>query len=294
MTRLAVLGGGQGWHVADLVRAGRLLGLQVETPGFRGFAVELGVGRRAIRCDALEISSFQLVIVRSMPAGSLEQVIFRMDALQGLERAGVRVLNRPRALECCIDKHLSAARLEAAGLPVPPSMTAETALEAIEGFEELGGDVVLKPLFGSEGKGLERLRSRERALSRFAEIEAAGSVIHIQRFIDHPGHDLRLLVIGGGSIAAMRRWAPGDGSFITNIARGGRAEAFDPSLEVRRLAEEAARAMDAEVAGVDVIPDREGRHWVLEVNAVPGWRALSSVTGIDVAREVLAYAVRRD
>jgi len=229
-----------------------------------------------------------------MPAGSLEGVIFRMDALQRLERLGTRVLNRPRALECCIDKHLSAERLEAAGLPVPPTMTAETAARAIEGFEELGGDVVLKPLFGSEGKGLERLGSRERALSRFAELEKAGSVIHIQRFIDHPGHDLRLLVIGGVSIAAMRRCVPGDGSFITNIARGGRAEAHDPSPEVRRLAEEAARAVDAEVAGVDVIPDGEGRHWVLEVNAVPGWRALSSVTGIDVAREVLAYAARRD
>jgi tetrahydromethanopterin:alpha-L-glutamate ligase len=294
VTRVAVLGGGEGWHVADLVRAGRLLGLQVETAGFRGFAVELGMARRSVRCDGREVSRCRLVIVRSMPAGPLEGVIFRMDALQELERAGVRVLNRPRALECCIDKHLSAARLEAAGLPVPPSVTAETALEAIEGFDELGGDVVLKPLFGSEGKGLERLESRERALSRFAELEAAGSVIHIQRFIDHPGHDLRLLVIGGGSIAAMRRCVPAGGSFITNIARGGRAEAFDPAPDLRRLAEDAARAVDAEVAGVDVIPDREGRHWVLEVNAVPGWRALSSVTGIDVAREVLAYAVRRD
>jgi ribosomal protein S6--L-glutamate ligase len=293
-TRVAVLGGGQGWHVADLVRAGRLLDLHVETLVFRGARVELGAGQAGVFFDGRDISSFERVIVRSMPAGSLEQVIFRMDALQRIDGHHGRVLNRPRALECAIDKYLSAARLEANGLPVPPTVTSETARDALQGFEDLGGDVVLKPLFGSEGKGVERLRSGEYARARFAELEAAGSVIHIQRFIDHPGHDLRLFVIGGSVIGGMRRHAPPDGSSITNIARGGRAEGFDPPPSLRTLALEAARAVGAEVAGVDVVPDRQGNHWVLEVNAVPGWRALSEVTGIDVAREVLAHAVGED
>lgn len=292
--RVAVLGGGGGWHVKDLVRAGRGMGIEVAALDFRRIRAALGPGQGGVWSGSSEVSAFESVIVRSMPAGTLEQVIFRMDALHRLEALGARVLNRPRALECCIDKYLTAARLDSAGLPVPPGETAETADGAMAAFERLGGDVVLKPIFGSEGKGVSRIRSREEAATRFAELEAAGSVIHIQRFIDHPGHDLRLFVLGGSVLAAMRRHAPEDGSFVTNVARGGRAEALDPSPEVRRLAELAARAAGAEAAGVDVVPDREGRHWVLEVNAVPGWLALSAVTGVDVAREVLAYAAARD
>ena len=88
-----------------------------------------------------------------MPPGSLEQVVFRMDALHRLAAAGVPVLNPPRAVEAAVDKYLTLALLAAAGLPVPSTWTGQSAAEALAAFEELGGDVVVKPLFGSEGRG---------------------------------------------------------------------------------------------------------------------------------------------
>ena len=97
-----------------------------------------------------------------MPAGSLEQVVFRMDILHS---AKVPVLNPPRAVETCVDKFLTSARLAAAGLPTPETTACQTADDALAAFAELGGDVVVKPLFGAEGRGIARRpRSADRCV----------------------------------------------------------------------------------------------------------------------------------
>ena len=103
------------------------------------------------------------------------------------------VLNPPRAVETAVDKYLALAALAASGLPVPPTWTGESAAEALEAFEALGGDVVVKPLFGSEGRGLVRVSDRELARRTFQTLERLGAVLHVQRTVRHPGHDLRRL-----------------------------------------------------------------------------------------------------
>ncbi len=278
--RTAILASSEGWHVRDLRRAAAELGLGVERLDFRDLKGSAG-------CD--QAFPFDAVIVRTMPSGSLEQVIFRMDVLGLLEASGVRVVNPPRALETAIDKYLGSARMASVGLPVPRTIVCERSAKGLEAFEELGGDVVLKPLFGSEGKGLERLTSRADATASFARLEAEGKVILAQRFVKHPGHDYRLFVLGGKVIAAMRRVAVR--GWITNVAQGGRPERVETTGELELLALRAAAAIGAQVAGVDILPDLEGRLWVLEVNAVPGWKALAPTTGLDVARAVLEWTV---
>jgi len=298
--RVAVLGGEEGWHTRDLLRAAAATGVELTAAGFQGLEARLcpaagGRGGARARSEGghIDLAETRAVIVRSMPLGTLEQVIFRMDALHRLDSLGVRVLNRPRALETAIDKYLSAARMEEAGLPVPATAVSEKSREACAAFEELGGDVVVKPIFGSEGRGLRRITSPGEAACVFRELEAAGAAILLQRYIEHPSGDLRLFVLGGEVLCGIRRVATEtSGGWITNIARGGRAEPLDDLSWVAPLAVRAAAAVGAEVAGVDVLPDRDGKPWLLEVNAVPGWRALSAVTGIDVAAEVIAYLLR--
>src|SRR5207302_9451310 len=109
----------------------------------------------AIAADPL--ADFDTVVVRTMPPGSLEQVVFRMDVLHRLQSRGVRVLNPPAAVEACVDKYLASARLAEAGLRVPPTVVCQHADAALEAFAALGGDVVVKPLFGSEGRGMVRV-----------------------------------------------------------------------------------------------------------------------------------------
>jgi ribosomal protein S6--L-glutamate ligase len=147
--------------------------------------------------------------------------------------------------------------------------------------------VVLKPLFGSEGRGMIRLTDPETAWRTFRTLERLQAVLYLQRFIAHPGWDLRVLVVGGRVVTAMRRHANGD--WRTNVAQGGKGEAVSPSLEEAHLAVAAAEAVGAHVAGVDLLPGSAGEWYVLEVNAVPGWRALAQVTGLDVAALLIRF-----
>jgi ribosomal protein S6--L-glutamate ligase len=199
----------------------------------------------------------------------------------------VPILNPPRAVEAAVDKYLALARLEADGLPVPITWVGESSAEALTAFDALGGDVVVKPLFGSEGRGLVRVSDPELARRAFQTLERLGSVLYVQRAIRHPGHDLRAFVLGDRVLGAIRRYAP-DGDWRTNIALGGRAEPSRLDLTTERLALDAAHAVGASLAGVDLVHDLDrDRLVVLEVNAVPGWRALGEATGIDVAAEIL-------
>jgi ribosomal protein S6--L-glutamate ligase len=235
---------------------------------------------------SFDLLSFDAVIVRTMPPGSLEQVVYRMDALWRLAAAGVKVLNPPKSLECAVDKYLTLVRLEAAGLTVPGTVVCENSEAALAAFDRLGGDVVVKPIFGSEGRGIVRVSDRELALRTFRTLERIQAVLYVQRFIENQGFDVRVLVLGGRVLAAMRRRANGD--FRTNVSCQAIAESHSPTDEEVQRALGAAQAVGAHFAGIDLLYGLDGTCYVIEVNAVPGWRALQRVTGMDVAAAVIA------
>ncbi|WP_165244487.1 ATP-grasp domain-containing protein [Paludisphaera soli] len=287
MTTFAALVSGTGWHVQDLLRAAGTLDVVLHVLPFGEVEASIGSGSGRVSADGVALDGLDGVLVRMMPPGGLEPVVFRMDALHRLESLGVPIWNPPRAVEASVDKYLTLSLVERRGLPIPPTWVGQTAASAMAAFDELGGDVVVKPLFGSEGRGLMRVGHRELAWRCFHALERLGSVIYLQRWIRHPGHDLRLFVLGGRVLGAMRRTAQG-GEWRTNIAIGGRAEAWTPDAEAERLAVAAAEAVGAVFAGVDLIEDLDqGRRVLIEVNAVPGWRALTQATGVDVAAALL-------
>jgi len=283
---------GLGWHVQDLARAAVASHVEFRPVPFPKVVGRVADGPVRIEAAGNDLAVADGVLVRMMPPGTLEQVVFRMDALQRLAASGVPVLNPPGAVEAAVDKYLALAKLDAAGLGVPPTWAGELAAEALDAFDRLGGDVVVKPLFGAEGRGLVRVSDREVARRVFHAIERIGSVLYLQRFIDHPGHDLRAFVLGDRVVGAIRRHAP-DGDWRTNVAVGGKAEAVALEPEADRLARRAAGAVGARMAGVDLIADPVRGLLVLEVNAVPGWRALAAATGVDVAAEVLSELLVR-
>ncbi|HTU88769.1 MAG TPA: RimK family alpha-L-glutamate ligase [Gemmataceae bacterium] len=278
--RIALLSAGDGWHVRDLQRAAARRGHDAASVDFRRLSAAV-----AHEPDAL--AGFDAVLVRTMPPGSLEQVVFRMDLLHRTQARGVAVLNPPRAVETCVDKYLATAYLEAAGLRVPPTVVCQHADAALQAFETLGGDVVVKPLFGSEGRGMVRISDPEMAWRTFRTLERTQSVLYLQQFIRHPGWDLRVFVLGGRVLTAMRRYSNGD--WRTNVAQGGHGEVVRLSADEERLALRAAAALGAEMAGVDLLPGPRGEWYILEVNAVPGWRALAPVTSVDVAAAVIDF-----
>lgn len=287
--QLVVLGSPRSWYTRDLTRAaaGRHL---VMPATFCDLATSLGGNatgqetRGRITSGDVDLSRTDCVLVRTMPPGSLEQVVFRMDALGRLEAAGVAVINPPRSIEVAVDKYLATARLEAAGLLTPRTEVLQTWGAAMEAFERLGGDVVVKPLFGAEGRGITRLADEALALRAFKMLEQLGAVIYLQEFVEHEGFDLRLLVIGR-RVLGIRRRNPLD--WRTNLSRGARAEPLEVTGELAEVAQRAAEVVGAPLAGVDLLPGKDGRLYAIEVNAVPGWKGLAKALEIDVGRMVV-------
>lgn len=281
--KIAILSGYGGWHVDDLIRAAAELGHSAQNVDFRTLAA-------GVESEHPPLSGFDAAIVRTMPSGSLEQVVFRVDVLHAAAAGGVNVVNPPRAIETCVDKYLTNVRLAQAGLPAPPTHVSEKADAALTAFERLGGDVVLKPIFGSEGRGMVRLTDSETAWRTFHVLERTGQIIYQQRFIRHTGWDLRAFVIAGRIVAAMKRSSHGD--WRTNVARGGRAEPVVLTSDQSELAIRAAEATGCPIAGVDLLPGPNGEWYVIEVNAVPGWRALAAATGVDVSQHIVRFCER--
>src|SRR5207247_1853999 len=186
------------------------------TPGFKAVAADL-----ANTAAGEDLTSCGAVLARIIPAGSLEQIIVRVDALHALEERGIPVFNSPRAIERTVDKLWTTALLAHAGLPVPETVVCEHPDEAMAAFRALG-DVIVKPLFGSMGLGMVRVSDEEMAFRVFRTLETLRSVYYLQRAIDHDGCDVRAFVVGGRVVGAIERSAPG---WKTNLARGGRARA---------------------------------------------------------------------
>lgn len=281
--KIGILANEGSWYYRDLERAALARGHTCRRLDFDRFSARVGSDDATLGIAGAcgSATEFDVVIVRTMPPGTLEQVVFRMDALLRMEAAGVRVVNSPKSLECAVDKYLTTARLSAAGLPVPETIVCEHEDDALAAFETLGRDVVVKPLFGAEGRGIVRVSDPDLAHRTFRTLMRLNAVLYIQRFVEHEGFDVRVLVLSGRVVGSIRRRSPHD--FRTNIARSAVPELHAVTDRDIDLSLKAAEATGAYVAGIDLLYDRSGHCHVIEVNAVPGWQAFGRTTGIDVA-----------
>ncbi len=223
------------------------------------------------------------VFVRSISAGTLEQITFRLGLLHALRESGVRVWNDARAIERCVDKSMTTFLLQQAGIPTPHTRTMEGNTPAINYVSDANHSLIFKPLFGSQGKGLLRV-------DRVGDLpapEAADNIYYLQDFVPPTGEgfeDWRVIATRSRIIAAMGRKA---GTWITNVHQGGAPVPCQPTPEMRELAAAALAAVDADYAGVDLIRGPDGRLLVLEVNSNPSWRGLQSVSDVDVAEAIV-------
>ena len=289
-----------GWHADELCRAlaerghaGRVLPYERLVASLRASS-SLSNGPSAI----LEADA---VLARLIPGGSLEQLIYRLDALHWIEEHGVPVMNPPRAIERSVDKFYTDARLREAGLPTPDTVVCERIDDAMPSIRAMlertppdGGEraIVIKPIFGSMGHGIVRVTDPDVAFRVLQSLDQIRAVFYIQRAIESGGRDVRVFVVGGRVIGAIERRADG-GDWRTNVSRGGSASAFDLPSAWAALALRAVAAIGADYAGVDLLPSKDGGVFVLEVNGIPGWHGLQRATGIDVAGTVVDHLVDR-
>jgi tetrahydromethanopterin:alpha-L-glutamate ligase len=276
------------WHTRDLLRAFSKLGAYAATVRLSACIFD------STAANGLIIPGFpalpDAMLVRAIEPGSFEQVTRRLGILHALRELGVVMMNDARAIERCVDKSTTTFLIARAGLPTPPSWTVDN-IEAARSLaeRELGkGALVLKPLFGSQGRGLRLITGPE----DLPEPEAVSGVYYLQRFLRFPAEiflDHRLFVCDGKVIGAMTRRA---NAWITNITRGGTPEPLVPTGRMIELALAAAAAVGTTYAGVDLLPDETGLS-VLEVNSMPGWRGLQEVTEASISEQIAAALCSR-
>jgi RimK family alpha-L-glutamate ligase len=282
--KVALLSRGRGWHTAELGRALEARGHEHQLLPIQSLVARIGEAP-ALSAGGAALDDCDAALVRIIPRGSLEQVVFRIDALHWLEHLGVAVLNPAAAIERTVDKFYTSALLQQAGLATPRTVVAEGVDAAMTAFAAMG-DVIVKPLFGSNGRGMVRVSDEEIAYRVFRALELERAVYYVQEALPHEGRDLRVFVVGERVVAAAWRSAEG---WRTNVARGGTASKAELSPALEEMSLRAARAVGAGYAGVDLLPTRDGHVYVLEVNGIPGWRGLQGTTEIDLAAVLVEH-----
>jgi tetrahydromethanopterin:alpha-L-glutamate ligase len=269
------------WHARRIVRSLESFGACVTVSSLPHCAFDTGL-KSGIDIPGFKGELPDGIFVRSISAGTLEQITFRLGLLHALRESGVRVWNDARAIERCVDKSQTTFLLHKAGIATPRTRVCEGRVRAEQYTEGLARPLVMKPLFGSQGKGIGQITSQ----TELPAPEAVDSVYYMQDFVapaDDVYEDWRVLASRHRVIAAMTRRGK---SWVTNIHQGASARAHEPDAEMAAISMAAMRAIDADYAGIDLIRTAKGELQVLEVNSNPAWRGLQSVASVNIAEAI--------
>ena len=289
--RIAIFTDETGWHTRQLQAALRARGAEGRCIDLADCRVDTTAAWHGLVIPGFGRELPDAAIVRGIASGSFEQVTARLGVLHALRELGVAVYNDARAIERSVDKSMTSLLLHAAGVPTPPTWAMESPAQAqrlVTRESAAGHALVVKPLFGSQGKGLQRVGRVDGEHVPLPSLEPFGRLAHLQRFVPPqdpaaPGFDWRVLVVGGRAATAMRRVSA---HWVHNVAQGARCEPALLAPELAQIAERASATLSMDYAGVDLIPSADGPQ-VLEVNGVAAWQGLQRVTGFNIARALV-------
>lgn len=280
-----------GWHGTALRQAFSRRGLEAIFVELQDCVIDLSG-----QAPRINIPQFQglpkMAFVRGIAAGSLQQVITRLNVLHILSMQGTTVYNDAKSIERTVDKGMTSFLLKQHGVNTPATWVCESrqhAHQIIEQLTENENAVVIKPLFGSQGQGV-RLLTKKTHPPLPGDLFVNG-VYYLQSYVDtgHQNYDFRVFVVNNQAVAAMRRSGAG---WLNNVAQGATCTAMQDEA-INDLAIQAAKALEIDYCGVDIIRDKDGRLWVLEVNSIPAWKGLQSVTQINIAQQLVDDLIKK-
>jgi len=267
-----------GWHGAQLAKAFAAQSVETVFVSLRDCVIDLSA-----QLPRIQVPHFselpKAAFVRGIAGGALQQITTRLNILHMLKMQGVLIYNDAKAIERTVDKGMTSFLLHQAGIKTPQTWVCESRdlAHKIIQTEKVNQQkqLIIKPLFGSQGQGV-RLVDTPFPLPMDAHVDG---VFYLQTLIQS-SHDYRVFVVNNQAIAAMRRSGE---DWLHNVALGANCEAID-DIEILHLAEKAAKALNIAYCGVDIIRDESGALYVLEVNSIPAWRGLQSVTQTNIAQ----------
>ncbi len=271
-----------GWHGIALSQAFAKRGFEAVFVELQDCMIDLSGNLPTIHIPLFEqLPAF--AFIRGIAAGTLQQVITRLNILHILRMQGVYVYNDAKAIERTVDKGMTSFLLKQHGIPTPATWVCESRQQAhniIHTQLQHQTALVIKPLFGSQGQGV-RLIERHDSYPLPRDLFVDG-VYYLQQKIETGEHnyDYRVFVVNNQAVATMQRSGEG---WLHNVARGAQCTWIEDA-QIALLAEKAAKVLNIDYCGVDIIRDADGKLWVLEVNSIPAWRGLQSVCAANIAQ----------
>lgn len=272
-----------GWHGAQLKQAFAKRDVEATFVSLQDCLIDLSGDKPQISIPLFD-SLPPAVFVRGVSGGTLQQVITRLNVLHMLSMLGVTIYNDVKAIERTVDKAMTSFLLHRHGVSTPPTWVCESRVQAElirQQAAQNNQQLVVKPLFGSQGLGVRKLLANEPLpvpMQQFVD-----GVYYFQQLIETADvpHDYRVFVINGKVVAAMKRLGS---TWVNNVAAGGRCELVHQNEAMSQLALQAAAAVNIDYCGVDIIQSLSGEYYVLEVNSIPAWKGLQSVTELNIAQ----------
>jgi len=209
------------------------------------------------------------------------------------ERMGVYVANGADAIMRSRDKLTASQILSQKGIPVPKTALVTSWRDVERAISRVGGvPCIVKTSQGTQGDGVYLVRSIRHAKELVYRLLAERNTILVQEYIrESHGKDIRVIVVGGKVVAAMRRVSNGR-EFRSNFHLGGRVESIDLPDEYAKVAIDAATHLGIEVGGVDLLEGRMGPI-LLEVNSSPGLEGIEKASGVNVAAHIIKMITKR-
>ena len=248
------------------------------------FSVRDGAVRIGFNNDGADIAStFDACLARPLGKKNLSAFMFSINVLSVLSQNGLTIVNDPTVYVVAASKLSQYLALSEHGLPIPDTISSLDTRKLLDSMQK-GTCLIEKPICGSRGLGVRKIHTGDE------QFNPPETVSMYQQDLSGTNFDIRVFTVGYKTIAAMKRVSS---SLAANVSRGGKPERLDLDEELADLAERASRAIGAEIAGIDIVLDSEGKPYVLEVNAQPDFIGLESVTDADIPSAISEYAVKK-
>ena len=279
-----------GWHTNQLIKAFESNNKKVVTAKINESSIIVDDKPRIIfEGKEIFLENIDGAFVRGIPGGTLEEVCFHLDILHFLELHKINVYNNTVCIEKSVDKVRTSCILNAHKIPTPKTFITSNVKDLKKLREKFSGMLcVCKPIFGSQGKGLEILDDN----NIHPDYENLNNVYYLQEYLEHPEGkfaDWRLFVINETVVASRTREGK---SWINNVANGATCKPFKPNDEMIKLAIDSSLALGMNYSGVDIMLSKDG-YTVTEVNSIPAWKGLQSVySNKNIAEEMIADFIR--
>ncbi len=269
-----------------LISAFQAQGVEPDVISDREINLEITAGPEQQAPGGVPWNAYDVIMERSV---STSRGLYMLAMLGSW---GVNAINRYETASVCADKFLTTIALAKAGVPQPTARTAFDPDTTMKAIEDLGYPAVLKPVTGSWGRLLAKVKDADAAEAIIEHRQTLGDYQHhiyyVQQYVNKPGRDIRAFVVGDRTICAIYRDSE---HWITNTARGGKASNCPVTPELNTLCVKAAHAVGGGIVAVDVFEDPERGLSVNEINHTMEFRNSSAPTGVDIAAEVVSYAL---